>query len=118
MKGIINMEAIEKNIIDISETALSELVRLNVNKENFLRIGIIAGGCSGLSYEVGIDNEYNDVDKVIYENEQLRVVADNESFNSLGGLVIDYSDDLMEAGFRFQNPNASSTCGCGNSFCQ
>lgn len=109
--------ATETSIIALTDKALSQLATLEVSKENFLRLWVVSGGCQGLSYQAGIDNELDATDQVIFENETMRVVTDPDSVGYLPGLVIDYSDDLATAGFRFQNPNAKQSCGCGSSFC-
>lgn len=107
----------QTSIIELTDKALAQLATLEVSKDNFLRLWVVSGGCQGLSYQAGIDNELDASDQVIFENDSLKVVTDPESVSYLPGLVIDYSDDLASAGFRFQNPNAKQSCGCGSSFC-
>ncbi len=102
--------------IEISEKARKELAGLMENPGAFLRVRVIAGGCAGLTYHPGIDTEMSADDMVIYEQDSLRVVADMKSALYLQGLEIDYSDDLINAGFRFSNPHAAKACGCGQSF--
>lgn len=102
--------------IQLSEKAKSELVKLEATGENFLRISVIPGGCSGMTYSACIDNALSDADQVVFEDAQLRVVADENSAPHLEGLQIDYSDDLIASGFRFKNPKAVKSCGCGASF--
>jgi len=102
--------------IEISKRAVDELVKMDVTGEKFLRIAIVSGGCSGLTYSAGIDKEAQDDDIVLFEKENLRVMADMKSALYLDGLKIDYSDDLLQAGFKFSNPRAKKSCGCGNSF--
>jgi len=104
------------NIIGLSERARDELQKLEVTRENFLRITVVPGGCTGLTYQVYTDSVQTAFDKLLYEDEALKVVTDAESYPRLVGLAIDYTDDLLHAGFRFKNPNAVSSCGCGNSF--
>jgi len=102
--------------IAISEKAKGQLSELNVNTENFLRIWAEAGGCSGMSYQAAIDQDFTSEDLTLYEDADLKVVTDRMSAPLFAGLQIDYSDDLVAPGFRFFNPNATRTCGCGSSF--
>ena len=102
--------------IQISEKALSELTRLGVGGEHFLRLRVIPGGCAGMTYSAAIDSSLAEGDEVVTRQGDIRVVADAGSTMFLDGLEIDYSDDLIQAGFRFTNPNASKSCGCGSSF--
>lgn len=102
--------------IQLSERARNELLALEAGGENFLRISVIPGGCSGMTYSACIDNTLSDTDQVVYANDDLRIVADTNSVAYLDGLEIDYSDDLIASGFRFKNPKAKKGCGCGASF--
>jgi len=102
--------------IDISSKAKSELRKLGVGAENFLRISVVAGGCSGHTYSAAVDSTLSENDHVVYQDGDLRAVADAQSAMYLDGLAIDFSDDLIQSGFRFKNPNASKACGCGASF--
>lgn len=104
-----------QNLIEISDTALQEFSRLNVGKEEFLRIALVEGGCSGLSYQLTAERVKTPFDTVLFANEALLVVTDKNSSEYLAGLYIDYSNDLIDVGFKFKNPNAVQTCGCGNS---
>ena len=81
----------------------------------FLRVGVVGGGCSGLSYKLDFDNEQKPVDQV-FEDNGLKVVTDLKSFLYLVNTTLDFSDGLNGKGFYFSNPNASRTCGCGESF--
>ena len=102
--------------IEISSKAQDELLGLKTDPNDFLRIKVIAGGCAGLTYHPGFDNEMTDDDVVIYDNNGLKVVADIRSALYTSGLEIDYSDDLINSGFRFANNKARKSCGCGQSF--
>jgi iron-sulfur cluster assembly protein len=104
------------NTIGLTERAITELKKLDVSRENFLRITVVPGGCSGMTYQVYTDSVQTPFDKLLYEDDAIRVVTDTGSFPRLVGLAIDFSDDLMHAGFKFKNPNAAHSCGCGNSF--
>lgn len=106
----------QSNLIKITPVALQELLKLEATGSNFLRISVIPGGCSGMTYSAAIDNVLSDEDHVVFENGHLRVVADAGSSMFLDGLEIDFSDDLIASGFRFKNPKAKKGCGCGSSF--
>lgn len=102
--------------ISLTEKALDALRRREWAAGDFMRIGVVAGGCSGHTYSAAIDDELFVTDLVLYESGPLRIVTDPASAAYLDGLRIDYSDDLIRSGFRFSNPNASGGCGCGASF--
>lgn len=102
--------------ISVSQSAMKELKRSGIGGETFLRISVIQGGCSGLTYQVISDDVQTAFDQPIYEQDEIRVLTDRSSFPLLKGLSIDYSDDLVGMGFQFLNPNAATACGCGGSF--
>ncbi len=81
----------------------------------FLRVRVVGGGCSGLSYKLDFDNESRPNDQV-FEDNGVKVVTDMKSFLYLYNTTLDFSDGLNGKGFHFNNPNASRTCGCGESF--
>ncbi|HMO05418.1 MAG TPA: iron-sulfur cluster assembly accessory protein [Kiritimatiellia bacterium] len=110
------IQSSQNNLIKITPVALQELVKLEATGESFLRISVVPGGCSGMTYSACIDNVLSDSDQVIFEEGGLRVVADSGSSMFLDGLEIDFSDDLIASGFRFKNPKANKGCGCGSSF--
>ncbi|HEV2176529.1 MAG TPA: iron-sulfur cluster insertion protein ErpA [Terriglobia bacterium] len=80
-----------------------------------LRVSVVGGGCSGFSYQMNFENQSNGIDKV-FEFEGLKVFVDQASLLYLKGTKIDYIETLEGAGFKFENPNVKSTCGCGSSF--
>ncbi len=80
-----------------------------------LRMKVVGGGCSGLQYELSFDDVVRDIDTEI-EVEGVRVIADEKSALYLLGTRLDFVDTLQESGFKIENPNASNTCGCGQSF--
>lgn len=84
------------------------------NNDLYLRVAVEGGGCSGLSYKLGLDHKTED-DRVI-ESQGLEVVVDSKHMMYLEGISIDYPDGLDARGFTFDNPNAEETCGCGSSF--
>jgi iron-sulfur cluster assembly protein len=81
----------------------------------FLRVSVVGGGCSGLSYKLDFDNEPKPMDQV-FEDNGVKVVTDLKSFLYLVNTTLDFSDGLNGKGFYFSNPNATRTCGCGESF--
>jgi len=81
----------------------------------FVRVGVVGGGCSGLSYKLDFDNEQKPMDQV-FDAGDVKVVTDLKSFLYLVNTVLEFSDGLNGKGFYFNNPNASRTCGCGESF--
>jgi len=81
-----------------------------------LRIQVVGGGCSGFQYRMGFDKNYNDQSDAIFEFDGLKVFVDKSSLLYMEGAEVDYVDGLMGAGFKITNPNAKSTCGCGESF--
>jgi iron-sulfur cluster assembly accessory protein len=81
-----------------------------------LRIQVVGGGCSGFQYRMGFDKNFNDQSDQIYEFDGLRVFVDKQSLLYMDGAEVDYIEGLHGAGFKFNNPNVSGSCGCGNSF--
>jgi iron-sulfur cluster insertion protein len=84
-------------------------------EDAFLRIAVSGGGCSGFQYGFSFDLQRNDDDHV-FERDGVAVVVDEVSLGLLGGAEVDFVEDLMGAAFQVRNPNAASSCGCGNSF--
>jgi iron-sulfur cluster assembly protein len=83
--------------------------------EGGLRLGVMGGGCSGLSYSIKFDTRPRERDR-IYDFDGVRVFVDPKSFLYLHGMTLDYEETLMRQGFNFINPNSSRSCGCGSSF--
>ncbi len=112
------MEAVAENI-SASQRAQQKILELmqqaNIDASYFLRVSVVGGGCSGLSYKLDFDNELKPEDQV-FEMEQVKLVTDIKSLLYLINTELDYSDGLNGKGFVFKNPNASRTCGCGESF--
>jgi iron-sulfur cluster assembly protein len=84
-------------------------------EEGGLRLGVMGGGCSGLSYSIKFDTRPRERDRV-YDFDGVRVFVDPKSFLYLHGMTLDYEETLMRQGFNFINPNSSRSCGCGSSF--
>ena len=104
-------------MIQLSESGQNEVKRLlSLEKAgSFLRVSVKGGGCSGLSYDVKFDHEPKEFDRV-FEVGDVKIVCDSKSLVYLDGMMVDFSRDLVGGGFRFVNPNASGSCGCGTSF--
>lgn len=104
-------------MITLTPTAISELKRLLAQQERpdlGLRVGVKGGGCSGLSYSLNFDVSHEG--DHIFEFEGTRVFVDPKSLLYLSGMALDFSDSLQGRGFKFLNPNATKSCGCGESF--
>jgi len=106
-------------MITVSENAKQRAISLmredNKPEGSFIRVGVEGGGCSGLSYKLEFDNQLKEGDQV-FEDKGIKIVVDKKSFLYLVGTELDYSGGLNGKGFVFNNPNASRTCGCGESF--
>jgi iron-sulfur cluster assembly protein len=106
-------------MIGITENAGKQIKKL-LEKQGMvvggLRVGVKAGGCSGLSYVFAWESEAKADDQVIEGPEQTKVFVDKKSFRFLDGTTLDYDTSLISKGFVFENPKAKSTCGCGTSF--
>ncbi len=106
-------------MITVSEEAKQHAIDLmsadNKPADTFIRVGVEGGGCSGLSYKLEFDNVMKEGDQV-FEDKGIKVVVDRKSFLYLVGTELQYTGGLNGKGFIFSNPNASRTCGCGESF--
>jgi iron-sulfur cluster assembly accessory protein len=81
-----------------------------------LRIQVVGGGCSGFSYRMGFDKNFNDQTDQVFEFDGLKVFIDRQSLLYMDGAEVDYVEGLHGAGFKFNNPNSTGSCGCGSSF--
>ena len=102
--------------IRVTESAKLKLFEMGVSEDTFLRIGVKSGGCSGNTYDAVLDSNMSEVDEVYFSEGNLRIVSDKVSSVFLDGLTVDFSNDLIEPGFRLTNANAKGSCGCGSSF--
>lgn len=106
-------------MITITEKAKGKIDELMVESQMdttyFLRVSVKGGGCSGLTYNMDFDNEEQTGDQ-FFEDKGIRIALDMKSFLYLAGTELDFSDGLNGKGFNFNNPNASRSCGCGESF--
>ncbi len=107
-------------MIKVSEHAKSKLEQLMSEEgfniaNDFVRVGVKSGGCSGLSYDLKFDSAIGENDK-LFEDDSVKIAIDKKSFLYLVGTTLEYSGGLNGKGFVFNNPNANRTCGCGESF--
>ena len=96
-------------------TRLKAVMSSEGKSDYFLRMSVDSGGCSGMNYKMDFDKEQDTFDKVFNQN-GLNVICDLKSWLYLKNVTIDYSDDMLNGGFKIENPNAERTCGCGTSF--
>ncbi len=107
-------------MIKVSESASKRIVNMMTEEgfdatNDYVRVGVKSGGCSGLSYELKFDKEIGENDKV-FEDNNVKIAVEKKSFLYLAGTVLEFSGGLNGKGFVFNNPNAQRTCGCGESF--
>jgi len=106
-------------MITVTKAAKEQINKLQLEANHddtyFLRVGVKGGGCSGLSYALDFDNNLKEGDEIIEDN-GVKIVCDKKSLLYLFGTELEFSDGLNGKGFEFNNPNASRTCGCGQSF--
>ncbi len=106
-------------MIQVTDKAKEKLIQLRKeeghSEENIIRVAVQGGGCSGLMYQLDFDSEIKENDK-IFENQGIKILVDKKSMLYLLGTTLDFSGGLNGKGFQFINPNASRTCGCGESF--
>ena len=101
--------------IRLTDRARSHLAKL-LSDGPMVRLSVAPGGCSGLMYSARLDRETKPEDRVLFDEAPVRIVAHEASAALLDGVEVDYSDDLLSPGFRFRNPRAVKSCGCGSSF--
>ncbi|MEX0778547.1 MAG: iron-sulfur cluster assembly accessory protein [Balneolales bacterium] len=108
----------EESAVNLTERAAQQVRKIitedKLPDDQYLRIGVKGGGCAGMSYALGFDKK-NDEDEII-EDHGIQVIVDKRHIMYLSGILVDFHDGLDARGFVFENPNASSTCGCGTSF--
>jgi len=113
-----NAQVFDMNVIHITEKAAQQVFSVQKNDENagqYLRVSVVGGGCSGMSYKLTFDHDMKDKDKQ-FQKAGMTLLVDPKSFLFLKGTTLDFTDGLNGQGFVFQNPNAKQTCGCGSSF--
>jgi iron-sulfur cluster assembly accessory protein len=104
--------------INLTDNAIAKVKEIMAQQDPVpagLRVGVVGGGCSGFSYNMSFENAPGMMDKV-FTFDGLKVFVDATSVMYLNGCVVDYVETLEAAGFKFENPNVKSTCGCGSSF--
>ena len=106
-------------MITVSDKAKERIIELKKEEgreeQENIRVSVKGGGCSGLMYELGFDAQVVDTDHV-FEDKGVKILVDRKSLLYLAGTTLEFSDGLNGKGFQFFNPNASRTCGCGESF--
>lgn len=103
-------------VADSAKEKITEIkTSQNLDEDYFIRVSVVSGGCSGLSYKMDFDNEIQEKDQ-IFEDNDTKVVTDLRSFLYLCNTTLEFSGGLNGKGFQFVNPNAARTCGCGESF--
>ena len=105
-------------MITVTEKAIAkirDMMRKQQMESGGLRVGVIGGGCSGMSYKLDFETQIRPQDQVL-EREGVKVFVDSKSLQFLEGTTLDFSDGLNGHGFVFINPKATRTCGCGSSF--
>jgi iron-sulfur cluster assembly accessory protein len=109
----------QKKMVQLTPTAVSkvkEILSQQSPAPTGLRVAVVGGGCSGFSYHMAFENQVNESSDNVYEFEGLKVLVDQMSEMYLENVSIDYIETLEGSGFKFNNPNVKSTCGCGSSF--
>ena len=117
---VVNLDKIKITMIKVSDTASKKIIAMMQEDGfdasiDFVRVGVKSGGCSGLSYDLKFDKGIGENDKV-FEDNNVKIAVEKKSFLYLAGTILEFSGGLNGKGFVFNNPNASRTCGCGESF--
>lgn len=102
-------------LTEMATTKVAELIKAEGEENLALRVAVRPGGCSGYSYEMFFDSEFDDDDKVESFGD-VKLVCDPTSAEMLNGATLDYTESIQETGFKINNPNAQRSCGCGQSF--
>jgi iron-sulfur cluster assembly accessory protein len=111
-------EAVKKAPLNLTPSAIAKVREIMATQDPLpagLRIGVVGGGCSGFQYNMAFENQAGMMDKV-FNFDDLKIFVDATSLMYLDGCTVDYLETLEAAGFKFENPNVKSTCGCGSSF--
>lgn len=112
MSAMISLQITDRAVRRLREVAAAEAVDLT---RAYLRVAVVEGGCSGLTYDLGWDSVLREDDRLVEEN-GLHIVMDRRSYLYLDGTTLDFTDGLEGKGFHFDNPQAGRTCACGESF--
>ena len=111
------MQQTKEDIVTLTDNAASKVKQMlekENKKDHGLRVGIIAGGCSGYMYEISLERSHKK-DDVVIEDKGVKLFISPESVPFMRGSIVDYKSSLMNAGFKVNNPNVKRTCGCGHS---
>jgi iron-sulfur cluster assembly accessory protein len=113
-------ETTQDQAVVLTETAAREIKTIIASQELDadkvrLRVGVKGGGCSGFSYLLDLTETQKETDE-LFEQHGVKIIIDPKSLLYLGGVIVDFKDEIMGRGFVFNNPNATSSCGCGSSF--
>ena len=111
-------ETVKKAPLNLTPQAITKVREIMATQDPLpagLRIGVVGGGCSGFQYSMAFENQPGMMDKV-FSFEDLKVFVDATSLMYLNGCKVDFVETVEAAGFKFDNPNVKSTCGCGSSF--
>ena len=103
------------SLTSVATSKVKEIMSMQTPVPTALRVAVVGGGCSGFSYHMAFETNSNGTDR-IFEYDGLKVFVDQMSLMYLGGVQIDYIETIEGSGFKFNNPNVKSTCGCGSSF--
>ncbi|HUY68899.1 MAG TPA: iron-sulfur cluster insertion protein ErpA [Alphaproteobacteria bacterium] len=112
-------ESEHQTAVSLTDAAARRILKVVADEKNpalMVRLEVLGGGCSGYQYKFGFDGHFDAAEDLVIEKSGARLVIDKTSLGLLKGSAIDYGENLMEAGFKVVNPNAESSCGCGNSF--
>lgn len=104
------------SLTPVAVSKVKEIISQQVPSPAGLRVAVVGGGCSGFSYHMAFENAVNEQADNVYEFDGLKVMVDQMSEMYLEGVSIDYIESIEGSGFKFNNPNVKSTCGCGSSF--
>jgi len=104
------------SLSDRAAAELSELIAAQGKAGAALRVWVAGGGCSGLQYGMALDDNAPEEDDRVFEQNGVKIVVDSLSLGYMEGSTVDYVDDVLGGGFKIENPNATSSCGCGSSF--
>lgn len=104
------------NIMVVLSDKAKEVIKQKTSKTDYVRITVAPGGCAGMTYDASIVSSIGENEKIVQEDDGIRIISDDASIPFMDGLEIDYSDDLIAVGFRFNNVKNESSCGCGASF--
>ena len=103
----------------LTEAAAKRIRKVVADEKNpalMVRLAVLGGGCSGFQYKFDFDAKFDQAEDIVIERDGAKLVVDKTSLGLLEGSEVDYGESLMEAGFKINNPNATSSCGCGSSF--